>query len=157
MVRDPGVNQWPSSMSVPKNNLIHYLDLTQARKAQAQAPRFDIDEDAADVWLILQRDWLHRIVSTWSMTQILTLNPNLNLTLTLTRRCDLQLVAFFLYHYFRTDRTAAPAVLNVRHSPDTTRPALLPITVDPFCSDSSTRATLQHQLRDERAPLPCRP
>lgn len=88
------------------------------------------------------------------MTQILTLTPNL--TLTLTRRCDLQLVAFFLYHYFGKDRTAAPAVPNVRHSSDTTCTCLF-ITVDLFCSDSRSSSTPQHQLRDKRAPLPCRP
>ena len=49
-LRDPGVNQWPSSMSVPiKVNLVHFLDLTQDPEAQLQAPLFDTAEDAADV------------------------------------------------------------------------------------------------------------
>ena len=70
---------------------------------------------------------MRRAVLTRSITQFLTLTPSL--TLTLTRRCDLQLVAFFLYHSFRKDRNAAPAVLNVR---PLTRPALLLYNSVPF-------------------------
>lgn len=48
-LRDPGVDRWPSSMSVPIKSLIHCLDLTQDTEAQVQAPVFDIAEEAADV------------------------------------------------------------------------------------------------------------